>query len=48
MSGYSSAASDQDFGPFTVTSTNCIVCPSWRSRPFATPVSGSTPATHAS
>ena len=47
-SGCSSAASDQDFGPFTTTSTNRTACASARSRPRGSPVSGSSPATHAS
>jgi hypothetical protein len=48
MLGCSSAAKDHDFGPLTITSTNRTACPSRRSRPLGTPVTGSRPATHAS
>ncbi len=41
ISGCRAAASDQVFGPFTVTSTNRTPFSSFRSRPFARPVSTS-------
>ena len=43
MSGCSAAASDQDFGPLTITSTNRTAWSSVRSRPRGSPVSGSQP-----
>jgi hypothetical protein len=46
--GCSAAASDQVFGPLTVTSTNRNAFASSRTRPFDEPVSTSTPATHCS
>src|SRR3954471_9742322 len=46
--GCSAAASDQDFGPLTTTSTNRTARSSVRSRPRGSPVSGSRPATQVS
>ena len=43
ISGCSAAASDQVFGPLTVTSTNRTPLSSARNRPFAAPVSTSNP-----
>ena len=37
-----------DLGPFTTTSMNRTPCASGRSRPRGSPLSGSSPATHAS